>query len=71
MVDSKMTESGLAHATVMLEADTLEKTADGNATSLGSEVPLVSLVLPRPRANSLDKHTRRKSMMSSDFLWED
>jgi hypothetical protein len=68
MVDSKMIESGLAHAAVTLEADTLDKTADGYVT----EVSLVSSVLPRPRANTLDKCTGRKPVMrSSDFLWED
>jgi hypothetical protein len=41
MVDSKMIESGLAHATVILEADTLDKTTDGNTTRLGFEVSLV------------------------------
>jgi hypothetical protein len=50
MVDSKMTESGLAYATVTLETDTLDKTADGDVTRLGSEVSLISSVLPRPRA---------------------
>jgi hypothetical protein len=72
MVDSKMTESGPAHATVTLEADTLDKTADGDTTRLRSEVSLVSSVSPRPTTNTLDKRTRRKPMMrSSDFLWED
>jgi hypothetical protein len=72
MVDIKMIESGLAHATVTLEADTLDKTADGDMTRLGSEVSLASSVSPRPRVNTLDKRTRRKPVMrSSDFLWED
>jgi hypothetical protein len=50
----------------------MDKTADDDATTLGSEVSLVSSVSPRPRANTLDKRTRRKPVMrSSDFLWED
>jgi hypothetical protein len=46
IVDSKMIESGLAHATVPLEADALDKTADGDTTRLDSEVSLVSSVSP-------------------------
>jgi hypothetical protein len=72
MVDSIMIKSGLTYATVTPEADTLDTTAVGDTTRLGSQVSLVSSVSPRPRTNTLDKRTRRNPVMrSSDFLWED
>jgi hypothetical protein len=71
MVESKMTEDSPASTTLTLEANSMQKTADGDMTRLGFNVSLASQVMPKTRANTLDKRIRRKPVTrSTDFLWE-
>jgi hypothetical protein len=57
--------------TSTLEADSMEKTADGDMVRLGFNVSLASQVTPKTRANIFDKRIRRKPVTrSTDFLWE-